>query len=206
LESGSSPLSNDAISVSIRCIVWKIFAFKTTPLKNDTFQPDENELICGCPASLSHGSGLNWPTSSSSCSLLMFVITKYVLPPREIFSKCSCTAVYATNTVKVWIITVASSMWLSSCWKVTAKIVTVCTMHIWKCNTQRLFRHEVRHTCQPVWLVYTNEREWIFGSNYVDLKGGWLLRWLSHFLLEAVRYRSAKCSHLRLKPKSKLPH
>jgi hypothetical protein len=44
LESGSSPLSNDAISVSIRCIVWKIFAFKTTPLKNDTFQPDENEL------------------------------------------------------------------------------------------------------------------------------------------------------------------
>jgi hypothetical protein len=45
LESGSSPLSNDAISVSIRCIVWKIFAFKTPPLKNDTFQPDENELI-----------------------------------------------------------------------------------------------------------------------------------------------------------------
>jgi hypothetical protein len=44
LESGSS-LSNDAISVSIRCIVWKIFAFKTTLLKNDTFQPDENELI-----------------------------------------------------------------------------------------------------------------------------------------------------------------
>jgi hypothetical protein len=44
LESGSSPHSNDAISVSIRCIVWKIFAFKTTPLKNDTFQPDENEL------------------------------------------------------------------------------------------------------------------------------------------------------------------
>jgi hypothetical protein len=43
LESGSS-LSNDAIFVSIRCIVWKIFAFKTTPLKNDTFQPDENEL------------------------------------------------------------------------------------------------------------------------------------------------------------------
>jgi hypothetical protein len=41
LESGSSPLSNDAISVSIRC---KIFAFKTTPLKNDTFQPDENEF------------------------------------------------------------------------------------------------------------------------------------------------------------------
>jgi hypothetical protein len=45
LESGSSPLSNDAISVSIRRIVWKIFAFKTTLLKNDTFQPDENELI-----------------------------------------------------------------------------------------------------------------------------------------------------------------
>jgi hypothetical protein len=44
LESGSSPLSKNAISVSIRCIVWKIFAFKTTPLKNDTFQPDENEL------------------------------------------------------------------------------------------------------------------------------------------------------------------
>jgi hypothetical protein len=44
LESGSSPLSNDAISVSIRCIVWKIFAFKTTPLKIDTFRPDENEL------------------------------------------------------------------------------------------------------------------------------------------------------------------
>jgi hypothetical protein len=45
LESGSSPLSNDAISVSVRCIVWKIFAFKTTPLKNDTFQPDENEAL-----------------------------------------------------------------------------------------------------------------------------------------------------------------
>jgi hypothetical protein len=44
LESGSSPLSNDAIPVSIRGIVWKIFAFKTTPLKNDTFQSDENEL------------------------------------------------------------------------------------------------------------------------------------------------------------------
>jgi hypothetical protein len=44
LESESSPLSNDAISVSIRCIVWKIFAFKTTPLKNATFRPDENEL------------------------------------------------------------------------------------------------------------------------------------------------------------------
>ena len=47
LESGSSPLSNDAISVSIRCIVRKIFAFKTTPLKNDTSQPDENELSKG---------------------------------------------------------------------------------------------------------------------------------------------------------------
>jgi hypothetical protein len=45
LESGSPPLSNDAISVSVRCIVWKIYAFKTTPLKIDTFQPDENELI-----------------------------------------------------------------------------------------------------------------------------------------------------------------
>jgi hypothetical protein len=48
LESGSSPLSNDAISVSIRCIVRKIFAFKTTPLKNDTFQPNENELSSLC--------------------------------------------------------------------------------------------------------------------------------------------------------------
>jgi hypothetical protein len=48
LESGSSPLSNDAISVSIRCIVCEIFAFKTTPLKNDTFQPDENELRAKC--------------------------------------------------------------------------------------------------------------------------------------------------------------
>jgi hypothetical protein len=44
LESGSSPLSNDAISVSIRCTVWKIFAFKTTPPKIVTFRPDENEL------------------------------------------------------------------------------------------------------------------------------------------------------------------
>ena len=42
LESGRSPLSNDAISVSIRCI--KIFAFKTTPLKIATFRPDDNEL------------------------------------------------------------------------------------------------------------------------------------------------------------------
>jgi hypothetical protein len=45
LESGSSPLSNDASSVSIRCIVWKIFAFKTTPLKNDTFQPDTSSSL-----------------------------------------------------------------------------------------------------------------------------------------------------------------
>jgi hypothetical protein len=45
LEIGSPPLSNDAISVSVQCIVWKINAFKTTPLKIATFQPDENELI-----------------------------------------------------------------------------------------------------------------------------------------------------------------
>jgi hypothetical protein len=43
LESGSS-LSNDAIFVSIRCIVSKISAFKTTPLKIATFRPDENEV------------------------------------------------------------------------------------------------------------------------------------------------------------------
>jgi hypothetical protein len=41
----SSPLLNDAISVSIRCKVWKICAFKTTPLKIATFRPDDNELI-----------------------------------------------------------------------------------------------------------------------------------------------------------------
>ena len=44
LESGSPPLSNDAISVSVRCIVRKIYAFKTTPLKIAAFRPDENEL------------------------------------------------------------------------------------------------------------------------------------------------------------------
>jgi hypothetical protein len=45
LESGSSLLLNDAISVSIQCIVWKIFAFNTTPLKIATFRLDDNELI-----------------------------------------------------------------------------------------------------------------------------------------------------------------
>jgi hypothetical protein len=53
LESRSSPLSNDAISVSVRYTcdiraisvsVRKIYAFKTTPLKIATFRPNENEL------------------------------------------------------------------------------------------------------------------------------------------------------------------
>ena len=44
LVSGSPPLSNDAISVSVRCIVRKIYVFKTTPLKIATFRLDENEL------------------------------------------------------------------------------------------------------------------------------------------------------------------
>lgn len=108
-------------------------------------------------------------------------------------------------------------MWLSSCWKVTAKKVSHILQlqgiyaFVYRPTTEFNEKHWlkylallsalyrisclciyfrnslyhaylklqhatfiatwVRHTCQPAWLVYTNEREWIFGGNYVDLKG-----------------------------------